>query len=164
MVDRKQFVAPSGDRIDGVRLKPLRVIPDERGHLMEMLRRDDDLFVGFGQVYLTTTYPGVVKAWHYHERQTDHMVCVKGMLKVALYDDREGSPTRGMVNQFFLGEHAPSLLQVPAGVFHGWMCVSPDEAYVINVASEPYDHARPDEFRVDPHDNDILYAWARQDG
>jgi dTDP-4-dehydrorhamnose 3,5-epimerase len=150
--------------IDGVRLKTLRVVPDERGRLMEILRKDDELFRAFGQVYVTTTYPGVVKAWHRHARQTDNIACVAGMIKVALYDDREGSPTRGLVDQFYLGVHAPALLQVPAGVWHGWMGVSLEEAVIVNVPTEAYDRSAPDEQRRDAHDPGIPYDWARKDG
>ena len=88
--------------IDGVEVKELRVIPDERGSLMEILRKDDEIFQQFGQVYMTTTYPNVVKAWHYHKIQTDNVTVVKGMLKLVLYDPREGSPTKGEINEFFL--------------------------------------------------------------
>jgi dTDP-4-dehydrorhamnose 3,5-epimerase len=160
----KRFEAPSKRLIDGVRTKALKVIPDERGRLMEMLRADDDLFVRFGQVYVTSAYPGAVKAWHYHERQTDNMVCVRGMMKVVLYDDREGSPTRGLVNEFFLGDHNPLLVQIPPLVFHGFKCVSEREALVVNTVTEVYDYAQPDEFRVDAHDPRIPYDWARKDG
>ncbi|HEC78366.1 MAG TPA: dTDP-4-dehydrorhamnose 3,5-epimerase, partial [candidate division WOR-3 bacterium] len=64
--------------IDGVSIKNLRVIPDERGRLMEILRSDDEQFSKFGQVYITTAYPGVVKAWHYHKLQDDNMTVIKG--------------------------------------------------------------------------------------
>jgi len=114
--------------MDGVKIKQLRVIPDERGHLMEMLRSDDDLYEKFGQAYLTTTYPGVVKAWHMHKKQDDNVVCVKGMIKLALFDDREGSSSRGEVMEIFLGEHRPALVQIPREVYHGWKCVSENEA------------------------------------
>ena len=77
--------------IEGVKVKKLKVIPDERGRLMEMLRSDDDLFVKFGQVYMTTAYPGVVKGWHLHDVQWDNVVCVKGMIKLVLHDARDGS-------------------------------------------------------------------------
>ena len=150
--------------IDGVRLKRLRVVPDERGRLMEILRKDDELFQAFGQVYVTTTLPGVVKAWHRHARQTDNIACVAGMIKVALFDDREGSPTRGRVDQLYLGVHNPALLQVPAGLWHGWMGVGPEEAVIVNVPTEAYDHAAPDEQRRDAHDPAIPYDWARKDG
>ncbi len=150
--------------IDGVRIKQLKVIPDERGRLMEMLRADDDIFQKFGQIYMTTAYPGVVKAWHYHKKQTDNFVVVKGMMKVVLYDNREGSPTRGEVNEFFMGEHRQILLQIPPLVYHGFKCISETEAMVINTPTEPYNYKEPDEFRVDPHNNHIPYDWSRKDG
>jgi dTDP-4-dehydrorhamnose 3,5-epimerase len=150
--------------IKGVKIKQLRVIPDQRGRLMEILRADDDLFVKFGQVYMTTTYPGVVKAWHLHKKQSDNIVCVQGMIKLAMYDPREDSPTYKEVNEFYLGTHNPLLVQVPAGVYHGWMCVSPEEAIVVNVPTEVYDREGPDEFRLDPHQNDIPYDWRKRDG
>ena len=149
--------------IEGVKLKDLRVIPDERGRLMEILRSDDELFIKFGQVYMTTAYPGVTKAWHYHKKQTDNLTVVKGMAKVVLYDPREDSPTKGMINEFFLGEHNPKLLQIPKMVYHGFKCISEDEMIVINIPTETYNYEEPDEYRVDPHDNDIPYDWARKD-
>ena len=139
-------------------------MPDERGRLMEILRNDDELFLQFGQVYMTTTYPGVVKAWHLHKEQTDNLACVKGMIKLALYDAREQSPTFKQVDQFYLGLHNPLLVQIPNGIYHGWMCVSPDEAIIVNIPTESYNYKTPDEFRLDPHDNDIPYDWKRKDG
>lgn len=150
--------------IQGVRMKKLRVIPDERGRLMEILRADDELFIRFGQVYMTTTYPNVVKAWHKHEKQTDNIACLLGMLKLALYDGRPNSPTYGEINQFYLGVHNPLLIQIPPGVYHGWMCVSQEEAVVINIPTETYNYESPDEQRLDPYSNEIPYDWKRRDG
>jgi dTDP-4-dehydrorhamnose 3,5-epimerase len=150
--------------IEGVKLKNLKVIPDERGRLMEILRSDEDLFLKFGQVYMTTTYPGVVKAWHKHEKQTDNLACVQGMIKLALYDPREKSPTFKEINQFYIGVHNPLLVQIPPGVFHGWMCISEEEAIVINIPTEVYNYEHPDEQRLDPYENDIPYDWRRKDG
>ncbi len=150
--------------IEGVKVKHLKVIPDERGRLMEMLREDDDLFIRFGQVYLTTANPGVVKGWHYHKKQYDHFVVVKGMMKVVLYDERKDSPTYGETNEFFMGEYNPILLQIPPFVYHGFKCISEGEAIVINIPTEKYVHDDPDEYRVDPHDNHIPYDWDCKDG
>jgi dTDP-4-dehydrorhamnose 3,5-epimerase len=150
--------------IQDVQVKPLKVMADERGRLMEMLRSDDPLFKGFGQVYMTAAYPGVVKAWHYHKKQWDHFVCVRGMAKVVLFDSREQSRTRNEVNEFFMGDHHPILLQIPPLVYHGFKCVSDGEAIIINCPTECYVYDNPDEFRVDPHRNDIPYDWARKDG
>ena len=150
--------------IAGVKVKRLEVVPDERGRLMEILRSDDEVFKKFGQVYVTTTYPNVVKAWHYHKTQTDNVAVVTGMLKLVLYDPREGSPTKGEINEFFMGLYNPLLVQIPKEVYHGWMCISEREAIAINIPTEVYDREQPDEYRIHPHENDIPYDWARKDG
>lgn len=157
-------VRSSGAIIEGVAVRPAKVLPDERGRLGEIMRADDPWFKKFGQVYFTTTYPGVVKAWHWHKKQTDHFYAAKGLVKVALYDRRKDSSTYGTVNELYLGEHCPGLLRIPPGVLHGWMCVGETEAYIINVVSEVYNYDDPDEFRTNPHENDIPYDWARRDG
>lgn len=162
--DEGLIVRGSGALIDGVAVRRAKVIADERGRLGEIMRADDPWFEKFGQVYFTTTYPGIVKAWHHHKKQTDHLYVVKGMVKIALYDERPNSPTHGFVNEMYVGEHCPALVQIPPGVLHGWLCVSESEAYTINVVSEVYNYTEPDEFRIDPHDNHIPYDWARKDG
>ena len=150
--------------IKGIYTKQLRVIPDERGRLMEIFRNDDDIFQKFGQIYMTTTYPGVVKAWHLHKKQTDNICCVQGMIKLVIYDPRAESPTFKEVNQFYIGVHNPLLIQIPSNVYHGWMCVSQEEALVVNIPTETYNRKDPDEHRLDPHENDIPYEWSRKDG
>jgi dTDP-4-dehydrorhamnose 3,5-epimerase len=150
--------------IESVATKILKVIPDDRGRLMEILRADDGFFEKFGQIYVTTTNPGVVKAWHMHLKQADNMACIAGMLRLALYDARENSPTFKEINEFFIGIHNPLLVHIPPGVFHGWKCVSPEESIVVNAPTEMYDYRNPDEQRLDPFQNDIPYSWARRDG
>ena len=145
--------------IEGVKTKKLRVIPDERGRLMEILRCDEEIFEKFGQVYVTTTYPGVIKGWHYHKVQTDNVAVVHGMVKLALYDAREGSPTKGEVNEFFLGIHNPMLVQIPKGVYHGWKCIGQEEAVVVNSPTEPYNYEKPDEYRVPFDSPSVPYDW-----
>lgn len=147
--------------IEGVKVKKLKVITDERGRLMEILRSDDDVFEKFGQVYMTTAKPGVVKAWHYHRLQDDYFVCVHGKIKLALYDPRKGSPTYKEVNEFILGLEEPVLVRIPKRVYHGFKCVSDHEAVVINTPTRAYDHKSPDEYRVDAYDNEILYSWGK---
>jgi len=150
--------------IEGVKTRPIKVIPDERGRLAEILRSDSDIFQKFGQVYYTTAHPGVVKAWHYHKIQTDHFFCLKGMARLALYDPRENSPTRGLVNEFRVGEENPLLVVIPNHVYHGFKTISDTESIMINIPTEPYNHDNPDEYRVDPYENDIPYDWAKDDG
>lgn len=146
--------------IEGVRVKKLKVIPDERGRLMEILRSDDDLFIKFGQIYMTSAFPEVVKGWHYHKLQIDNFAVAKGMIKLVLYDSRAKSPTYREINEFFMGEHNPILVQIPNWVFHGFKCISETEAIVINCPTELYRYKEPDEFRVDPFDQSIPYDWS----
>jgi dTDP-4-dehydrorhamnose 3,5-epimerase len=150
--------------IQGVIEKPLRVIPDERGRLMEIMRCDEEHFSKFGQVYMTTIYPGVVKGWHYHNDQDDNIAVVKGMIKLVLYDQRESSSTNGNIQEFFLGEHKPLLVHIPRGVVHGFKGIGTEEAIIINLITEPYKYSQPDEQRIDPHDGGIPYSWTRKDG
>ncbi|MDP2912840.1 MAG: dTDP-4-dehydrorhamnose 3,5-epimerase family protein [Candidatus Omnitrophota bacterium] len=147
--------------IDGVKVKRLKIIPDERGRLMEILRRDDEIFKSFGQVYMTTARPGVVKAWHYHKKQDDNFTCVQGKMRLALYDARKSSPTYGEVNEFVISPDDPMLVVIPKSVYHGFKCVSDCEAIVINTPTRPYNYKNPDEYRVDPYDNKIPYDWRK---
>ncbi len=139
--------------------KQLELIPDDRGWLMEILRSDWDIYEKFGQVYLTTVYPNVVKAWHYHKVQTDHFACVSGMIKLVLYDARRNSKTRGQVNEFFLGERNTMLVKVPPLVYHGFKGLGTQPAYVVNIPTELYNYEKPDEFREPPDSKKIPYTW-----
>jgi len=150
--------------IDGVKIKQLKFHCDERGRLMELFKGDWPEFVKFGQVYLTTAYPGVVKAWHYHRIQTDTFICVKGMMKVVLYDSRRGSKTKGEVMEVFMGEHNSILIQIPPDVYHGFKCISEQEAMIINIPTEVYNYKKPDEYRLPAHTKKIPYKWGRIDG
>ena len=150
--------------IKGLQVKPLKVIPDERGRLFEMLRSNEPIFKQFGQAYCTTVEQGVVKGWHLHKKQVDNFVCVSGMIKLVAYDGRPSSATKGVVNEFFIGRDNPLLVQIPAGVLHGFKGLTAPEAIVINIPTEPYHHAKPDEYRTDPHENNVPYDWNRKDG
>jgi dTDP-4-dehydrorhamnose 3,5-epimerase len=163
MTQPAAYAVRASPPIEGVRTKPLRLVPDERGWLMEILRADDETFLKFGQVYVSATYPQVVKAWHYHENQVDNFACVAGMVKLVLVDTREGSPTSGAINEFYIGTQKPLLVQIPPRVYHGWKCISVEPSLVVNVPTEPYRHGAPDEYRLEPHGT-LPYDWSRKDG
>jgi len=145
--------------IQGVQTKKLRLIPDDRGFLMEMLRSDWPEFERFGQSYITACYPGVIKAWHYHKKQTDHFVCVSGMAKVVLFDDREGSPTKGLINEFHIGYLNPLLIKIPLLTYHGFTAEGTDTALIVNFPTQLYNYQEPDEFRRPFDDPSIPYDW-----
>ncbi|MBM3746391.1 MAG: dTDP-4-dehydrorhamnose 3,5-epimerase [Acidobacteria bacterium] len=148
------------DLIQGVLVRPQRLTPDDRGYLMEMLRGDWPEFQRFGQAYVTACYPGVVKAWHLHVRQWDYFSCVHGTAKVVLYDAREDSPTRGRVNEFFIGPLSPRLVVIPPMVYHGFTAVGTGLALIVNIPTETYNYQEPDEHRVPFDDPAIPYTWA----
>ena len=145
--------------IQGVKVKKLKVIVDERGWLMEILRNDDECFEKFGQVYLTTAYPGVVKAWHMHKLQTDNFTCIHGMMKVALYDARSESETKGEINEFFIGDKNPLLISVPPFVYHGFKSIGIETAYFLSIPTNTYNYEEPDEYRLPPDADEIPYEW-----
>jgi dTDP-4-dehydrorhamnose 3,5-epimerase len=154
--------------IQGVRIKPLRVLADERGFLMEILREDDEIFQRFGQVYMTGCRYGTAKAWHSHRQQTDHFVCVAGKALLVLYDARETSPSRGQVQEIALAapgwpprdpSHTPLLVQIPPLVLHGFTALEENEARILNVPTHPYRHSDPDELRQPWNSTQIPFRW-----
>lgn len=150
--------------VKGVVIKKLKPMQDERGFLMEMLRSDDPFFRKFGQSYVTTCNPGYVKAWHYHSKQTDNFTVVKGNLRILIHDSRPSSHTKGKSMEIFAGEKNPVLVSIPPGVHHGFENLDNEPAYVINCPTEPYNREKPDEFRLDPFDNDIPVKWKNRKG
>lgn len=148
--------------IEGVILKPLKRISDERGAILHMLREDDPEFERFGEIYFSLVYPGVVKGWHLHTQMTLNYAVVAGMAKIVLYDDRPNSPTRGKLHEFFLGLMNYALLKVPPLVWNGFKGVGTETALIANCATLPH---RPDELqRMDPHHGTISYDWSGRDG
>jgi len=148
--------------IEGVAVKQLARHADQRGYLMELLRSDDPIFSKFGQCYVSMNYPGVVRAWHWHEKQDDFFVVVRGMIRVGLYDQREGSATQGEVNDFYLGENNTILVKIPVGVVHGYKTIGMEPSLLINFPSEAYDPNEPDEYRLPWNTDQIPHDWETQ--
>ena len=153
----------STELIDGVKIKPLKVIADDRGKLMEVLRSDEPLFEKFGQIYVTVCKPRVVKGWHYHKIQIDHFVCLQGTAKVVLYDARKNSRTHGQINEFILGWDDQKLVKIPTYVYHGFTALGNQDAMILNIPTEAYRHTDPDEFRADLFSGEIPYDWGNVD-
>jgi dTDP-4-dehydrorhamnose 3,5-epimerase len=144
--------------IEGVRIYPLKHIPDERGKIMHMLRSDDPHFEQFGEIYFSMVYPGVIKGWHLHTRMTLNYAVIAGTVKLVLYDDRADSPTKGEVQELFVGEGNDVLVRIPSGVWNGFKGVGTKDAIVANCSTIPHD---PKEIlRKDPFSADIPYDWA----
>ncbi len=145
--------------IEGVKVKKLVRHCDDRGFFQEILRDDEGLLRRFGQASMSLTYPGVVKAFHWHERQDDLWFFPSGNAQVVLHDLREGSPTHGQTDVYYMGEHNPILLLIPAGVAHGYRVLGEKPAVIIYFTTESYNPADPDEKRLPWNDPSIGFDW-----
>jgi dTDP-4-dehydrorhamnose 3,5-epimerase len=144
--------------IEGVVVSPRRIIPDERGKVMHMLKATDPEFERFGEIYFSFVYPGVIKGWHLHREMVIHYAVPVGQIKLVLFDDRPGSSTRGEIQELFVGADNHCLVKVPAFVWNGFKGVGVVPAVVANCASIPHD---PNEIeRLDPLHSHIPYDWA----
>lgn len=143
--------------IQGVVLETLKIIPDERGRIMHMLRCDSRLFEKFGEIYFSCVYPGAIKGWHLHKKMTLIYAVPVGMIKLVLFDSREGSPTKGEIQEVFLGENNYALIKIPPMVWNGFKGIGCHLSMVANCADIPHD---PQEIiRKDPFSKDIPYDW-----
>jgi dTDP-4-dehydrorhamnose 3,5-epimerase len=148
--------------IHDVQVTPLRRIPDERGAVFHMLRADSPVFERFGEIYFSLVYPGVIKGWHIHSRMTQNYAVPVGMVKLVCFDDRNGSPTHGVVQELHVGELEYALVTIPPLVWNGFKCVGARPALVANCTTIPHDPQEID--RKDPFDNDIPYDWGLRHG
>lgn len=148
--------------IDGMTVRPLRRISDERGAVLHMLRNDAEHFESFGEIYFSTVNPGAIKGWHRHHEMVLNYAVPVGQIKLVCYDDRPGSPSHGALAEVFLGEQDYALVTIPAMVWNGFKGVSATPALVANCATIPH---RPDEIdRMDPFTEVIPYDWAIRHG
>jgi dTDP-4-dehydrorhamnose 3,5-epimerase len=144
--------------IDGVVVSPRKIIPDERGKVMHMLKATDPEFENFGEIYFSFVYPGVIKGWHLHHEMIINYAVPVGMIKLVLFDDRPGSKTHGELQEIYLGEGNHCLVKVPVEVWNGFKGVGTVPAVVANCASIPHD---PKEIeRMDPFTKKIPYDWS----
>lgn len=149
-------------QIEGMRVTPLRRIPDERGAVMQMLRSDSEHFESFGEIYFSTVNPGAIKGWHKHVEMTLNYAVPVGMIKLVCYDDREDSSTKGNLVEIFIGEANYALVTIPPLVWNGFKGIGTAPALVANCATIPHS---PDEIvRMDPFTPDIPYDWSLRHG
>jgi dTDP-4-dehydrorhamnose 3,5-epimerase len=147
-----------GDRIvDGVRVVPLRQIPDERGTILHMLRVSDPHFEQFGEIYFTTIYRNIIKGWHKHQEMTLNYACIFGRIKLVLWDDRPSSVTERSLTEIVMGSNNHCLVTIPPGVWSGFKGMTEPFAIVANCSTHPHDPTRTT--RMDPFDSAVPYDW-----
>lgn len=148
-------------KIDGVKILPLKKIPDERGAIIHGVRKEQ-LLNDFGEVYFSKIYKGVIKGWHVHETLELNYLCLFGSVKLVLHDLRQTSKTLGMTEEIFMGDDNHVLVHIPPGVANGTKALTAPYALICNIASEPHN---PDikYKRVSPHSGEIPYNWTLKD-
>jgi dTDP-4-dehydrorhamnose 3,5-epimerase len=144
--------------IEGVQVVPLKRYADERGSVLLMLKETDPHFVRFGEIYFSTVFAGVVKAWKNHRRLAANYACIHGRIRVALHDDREGSPTNGSTMAVEISPEEYALVVIPPGVWHGFQGLGEPVSILANCATEPSDPAELD--RLDPDAGPIPFDWS----
>jgi dTDP-4-dehydrorhamnose 3,5-epimerase len=146
---------PEGELIQGVEVRELANLLMENGSLTEIFRDDWQPGTVARHVFQRLLPPGKVSAWHAHAATADRLFCGYGTVRITLYDGRAESPTRGRANVFRTGRERPQLITVPPGVWHAVVNIGATDALLINAASRPYDHARPDHWRLAPGSGEI---------
>jgi dTDP-4-dehydrorhamnose 3,5-epimerase len=147
-------------KIHDVVIKPLVTHADDRGYFREILRDDDNLLRHFGQTAVTRTYPGVIKAFHWHEDQDDVWYVADGMARVVLYDRREGSPTQGETQVICAGQDNPVVIFIPTGIAHGYQVIGDKPVLLFYHVTKSYDPDVPDEQRIPFDDPEIGFDWS----
>lgn len=145
--------------IHGVKIKKLLKHADDRGYFVEVLRDDDRLLERFGQLSASLSYPGVIKAFHYHQKQDDIWFFPKGNAQAVLYDLREDSPTHKQTDVYYMGENNPISLFIPRGVAHGYRVLGNEPAIITYLTNLSYDPDDPDEHRIPYNDPEIGFDW-----
>lgn len=143
--------------IKDVVIKELTTYPDDRGYFREIFRIKDSALDEVAQVSATMSYPGVIKAFHYHNKQDDVWYCAQGMIQAVLYDRREDSKTKGETQVVVMGDHKPLALYIPKGVAHGYKVLGDYPALVLYSTNKAYDP--DDELRIPHDDKEINFEW-----
>ena len=152
-------VGPEQGQIDGVVIKELVSWPDDRGHFAEIFRDNEDVVRGFDvlQTSVTMTRAGTIKAFHYHNLQDDIFVPLVGTIRIALVDFRLDSPSFGLANSIFCGEHYLKAVRIPKGLAHGYEVLGSQDMVMVYYTNQHYNPA--DEHRFAYDDPEIGWTW-----
>lgn len=146
--------------IDGVVALEVLHVPVNYGVLTEIFHPDwDPGGSPVAQVYQVRLFAGTISAWHSHLQMTDRLFVNQGFMKIVLFDDREGSMTRGLINEFHVGDARPTLIVIPPGVWHGVQNLGASDSLYINLPSHAYNYEDPDHYRLSHDTPDIPYSW-----
>ena len=145
--------------IKDVAIKKVVRHSDDRGFFSEIIKESEETFHEVKQTSYTETYPGVIKAFHWHKKQWDIWFVVSGNMQIVLHDMREDSETRGETQVVYAGKDNPVLVSIPPYVAHGYRVLGNEKACLFYHTSEAYNPKEPDEERIDFDDPKIGFNW-----
>ena len=143
--------------IHDIKITPLKIISDDRGKVMHMLRKDSAIFDKFGEIYFSTIYYKSIKAWHLHKESVLNYACIKGKVKLVLFDDRKESPSKGIYQELTLSPEDYFLVTIPSNIWNGFKGLDKNESIIANCLTLPHDEKEM--VRKDPFDKTFNYNW-----
>ncbi len=143
--------------IHDVKITPLKIISDNRGKVMHMLRTDSQVFEKFGEIYFSTIYHQSIKGWHLHKESVLNYVCIKGKVKLVLFDNRKESSTKGVYQELILSPEDYFLVTIPPNIWNGFKGLDEAESIIANCLTLPHDEKEI--VRKDPFDKSFSYKW-----
>ena len=144
-------------KIKDVTISKLKIIEDERGKVMHMMRNDSKVFQSLGEIYFSTIYKDVIKAWHLHKEATLNYACVSGEVKLVLYDDRTESDSRGIYEEIFLTPENYFLVTIPPNIWNGFKGLAKGESIIANCLNLP--HNEKEMVRLDIKNKRFNHNW-----
>ncbi len=147
------------NNIKGIKITPLKIINDHRGSVMHMLRNDSKVFEKFGEIYFSTVTKNGIKAWHLHKEATLNYVCVRGIVKLVLFDDRNSSSTKGKYQELILSPKNYFLVTIPPNIWNGFKNLDNEESIIANCLNIPHDEK---EMVRESHDSkNFNFDWSK---
>ena len=143
--------------IHDVKITPLKILSDSRGSVMHMMRNDSKIFESFGEIYFSTIFKDSIKAWHLHKESTLNYVCIKGAVKLVLFDERPESPTKGKYQEINLSPKNYFLVTIPPNIWNGFKGLHEPESIIANCLSLP--HNEKEMVRKNHSDQKFNYKW-----
>ncbi len=143
--------------IQDVKISPLKILSDSRGSVMHMMRNDSKIFESFGEIYFSTIYKDSIKAWHLHKESTLNYACIKGAVKLVLFDERSESSTKGKYQEINLSPESYFLVTIPPNIWNGFKGIYEPESIIANCLSLP--HNEKEMVRKDHSDQKFKYKW-----
>ena len=144
--------------IHDIKVTPLKIISDDRGKVMHMLRKDSAIFKSFGEIYFSTIFENSIKAWHLHRDSTLNYACINGKVKLVLFDDRENSSTKGNYQELILSPENYFLVTIPPNIWNGFKGLGKPESIIANCLTLPHDEKEM--VRKEPFDKIFNYNWS----